>query len=382
MKLRSPWNSGPSPSTIFYLLCAYGFLLSPLYGQVLTNGSLDGIRGSYSAPVEWTICSGSPDQQVISGAGGGIFGIAQTPAHGSGYVGMVATEDGYEETIGQATGLYSGTTYSGSIMLMRAAQHPKWDGHGRLQIWGGTACGNLRELLWTSGLVTNTDDWKAYPITFSPQENHPYIIFRNALEQGSGSMDYMLVDHVQLSASVLPIELISFTATARDGEVDLNWETNENQGGEIYEVEWSRDAQRFAPVDAMKALQGMTRFSLTHQHPLPGRNFYRLRSTDSDGTVTFSEIRQVTTVQQDLLQLWPNPASAAVHLSLSLEESATVAIDIFDASGQRIHTRQLDAKTGVHDIRLDLSDHLPSGVYHVKVRAGAAVAFERLVVQH
>lgn len=82
---------------------------------------------------------------------------------------------------------------------------------------------------------------------------------------------------------------------------------------------------------------------------------------------------------------FPSPSTGRARLALSLPAPADVRIEVVDASGRRVATDHLPARPA-GELRIDLHPTgddgaaLPSGVYFVRVTAGARVAVARWIV--
>jgi hypothetical protein len=82
---------------------------------------------------------------------------------------------------------------------------------------------------------------------------------------------------------------------------------------------------------------------------------------------------------------WPNPARAAVKLRFGLARDADVSLRVYDVTGRQ--TRALAASrfpAGERTVTWDLTDEhgtpVPSGVYFVRMSAGATTCVTRVAV--
>ena len=81
-----------------------------------------------------------------------------------------------------------------------------------------------------------------------------------------------------------------------------------------------------------------------------------------------------------LLPAAPNPAQGTTRLRYTLVEDAPVAVEVYDAVGRRVAALDEGPKApGAHEVALDTRD-LPTGVYVVRLYAGAQAATQRLSV--
>ncbi|MFT3703231.1 MAG: serine hydrolase [Agriterribacter sp.] len=97
---------------------------------------------------------------------------------------------------------------------------------------------------------------------------------------------------VTTSAS-LPIKLSSFTGVKINNAVKLDWTTQEEMNSGFFNVERSTDGVHFTTIgmlDAQGNTQEVSVYTFTDNNPQTGKNFYRLKETDLDGTSTYSGI--------------------------------------------------------------------------------------------
>ncbi len=79
------------------------------------------------------------------------------------------------------------------------------------------------------------------------------------------------------------------------------------------------------------------------------------------------------------LEAFPNPTSGRVEVRVELPDALPLSLEVYDARGQRIEQRELG-----RDRRLNAEVHLgdqPTGLYFVRVRAGAAARTIRVLRQ-
>lgn len=79
------------------------------------------------------------------------------------------------------------------------------------------------------------------------------------------------------------------------------------------------------------------------------------------------------------LEVFPNPTSGRVEIWLELTDAATLGLEVYDARGQRIEQQELGSDRRL-STEINLADR-PTGLYFVRVRAGAAARTIRVVKQ-
>ncbi|MDO7875683.1 FG-GAP-like repeat-containing protein [Hymenobacter sp. ASUV-10] len=168
----------------------------------------------------------------------------------------------------------------------------------------------------------------------------------------------------------LPVELLSFTATAEGPAARLRWTTASEQSSARFDIERSLDGKEFAKIGAKKA-QG-TKASPTdytfRDSTIPSTSqpsYYRLRQVDLDGTASYSPVRVVTVGGKGGLTLYPNPARTSVAVA---GLGAGAKVEVFDALGRPVARATADAGGTA---RLVLPAGLAAGVYIVRSGAQA-----------
>ncbi len=175
-----------------------------------------------------------------------------------------------------------------------------------------------------------------------------------------------------LTAAPLPVQLVSFTATAQGSTaVRLAWATASELNSARFEVERSLDGVAFSQIGQVAAAGNSPTahtYGLTDA-TLPGTGilYYRLRQVDFNGTATYSPVRSITMPYSALeLALYPNPTHTAATLAGA---KAGATVQVFDALGRLVYATTAEA-TGTAALALPAG--LPTGVY--LVRSGSQTA--------
>lgn len=147
----------------------------------------------------------------------------------------------------------------------------------------------------------------------------------------------------------LPVELTSFTGTARQTAIVLEWQTVSEHNNAYFSLERSADAVQFAELRRVPGALHSTElktYRYVDTRPYPGLNYYRLRQTDLDGSENLLGIIAVAfdSGQKDAVQVFPNPVSSE---ALYIHTHAIVAgeqldVVLTDLSGQLIRQKRLE----------------------------------------
>lgn len=210
------------------------------------------------------------------------------------------------------------------------------------------------------------------------------VTFSNGYTDNTVPEGTMILDETFTSCSLLPVELLSFTAKAVGKEAHLNWITVSEFRNDHFEVERSNDGGRNFKTIGVVGGKGDSHVAVAYSFidPTPGNgvNFYRLRQVDTDGRYGFSPIRAVRFdgISTGLeAKIWPNPAREEVHVSVLTSSGQETVVQVTDLTGA-IHKVQV-ADDDHEVIKLDISS-LAAGVYLINVRQSGREFAERIVI--
>lgn len=203
-----------------------------------------------------------------------------------------------------------------------------------------------------------------------------------------------------VSLDVLPVELTSFTGSAKGSLVILNWQTATEVNNYGFSVERrtklaSKDASRSGNEGWQKLsfIQGHgnsnspKEYSFTDNLALDlnlDRIQYRLKQIDFDGKYEYSKTIEVDVtgpVNFQLMQNHPNPFNPATTISYQIPQHEFVTLKIFDLLGKEIATLVNEQKpAGHHTALFKLTPSLSSGMYLYQLTAGSHVDTKKLII--
>jgi hypothetical protein len=82
----------------------------------------------------------------------------------------------------------------------------------------------------------------------------------------------------------------------------------------------------------------------------------------------------------DLVQVYPNPATTAVSVSLQIKEQSEVTISVTDIAGKEISSKNYGQLNGSSIITINTSN-TPAGVYFVNVKMNNAITQKKVIIQ-
>jgi hypothetical protein len=172
----------------------------------------------------------------------------------------------------------------------------------------------------------------------------------------------------------LPVELTSFTASANEGIVELNWITateNNNQGFEVQR----NTGSEFVTIGFVQGHGTTTEtqeYSYIDNNVSSGSYTYRLKQVDYNGSFAFSDIVEVEVITPKayaLYQNYPNPFNPSTMINFSLATDSRVTLKVFNVLGQEVATLlNKNMVAGLHEINFDASN-INTGVYLYRIEA-------------
>lgn len=98
--------------------------------------------------------------------------------------------------------------------------------------------------------------------------------------------------------------------------------------------------------------------------------------TGTDVTAGLEDLSQI----DDLVQVYPNPATTAVSVSLQIKEQSDVTISVTDIAGKEISSKNYGQMNGASVITINTSN-TPAGVYFVNVKMNHAITQKKVIIQ-
>lgn len=185
--------------------------------------------------------------------------------------------------------------------------------------------------------------------------------------------------------SPLPVELINFKAFTSDEFVFLTWSTATEINNDYFTIQRSMDGRHFQDVkniDGAGTSTKVNHYSGEDNSPFAGTSYYRLKQTDFDGGVRYSQVISVTMPEYDVWFVYPNPGDGnALHVRLSREERSDIkSIHIYDIKGNVVGTI-LPKDDTERDLTIDFTQKLVSGVYMIGIHFGSKTEYQRFIVK-
>ena len=215
-------------------------------------------------------------------------------------------------------------------------------------------------------LVLNTDG----TFVFTPANNFVgpvdfvYQTCDNGVPQACAFATLHILVTRRVAGGPLPITLSNFTAVKQNKVVALNWQTSSEQNSSHFEVEFSREGNKFDNIGRVTAAGNSSlekRYSSVHLSPVNGINYYRLKLVDADGSFKYSDVRTVKFSNTTSVTIMPNPTTDRVFIT-SNDGGMLQSVGLYDVNGKFL--KQINNFALGNSI--DLSVYAPS-IYILKL---------------
>ena len=173
------------------------------------------------------------------------------------------------------------------------------------------------------------------------------------------------------TASVLPVNIVSFTGNINNKIVQLNWQTSQENNSSYFEVQRSSNGSNFEPISTITA-KGSTGTISTYQEKddlffYKGKViYYRLKMVDTDGKFKYSKVlvikpNSVSTVNS--VKAWPLPFTSQLTAGYSSEFSGEIKVNLTNMNGSSVASSLATVQKGYNSISINQAQTIPSGTY-------------------
>lgn len=168
---------------------------------------------------------------------------------------------------------------------------------------------------------------------------------------------------------LLPVKFSYLNAAKGNGYNALHWKAECSSSEVTFEILRSTDGINFSSVSSLTAsqLRCAQPFDYIDNFNLPGTVFYRIKSTEITGQVTYSTIVKLTAVQKEmaLTAVLPNPVISQAQLNIISSKKDVVDLVIVSMDGKMVQKSNVQLQAGSSIINLDVAA-LQSGVYLIR----------------
>ena len=169
-------------------------------------------------------------------------------------------------------------------------------------------------------------------------------------------------------AITLPVNLLNFSGSLQGNNAVLSWTTATEINILNYTIERSSDGAVFSAIGTVTAKNGVSNaYTFTDFSMNTGNNYYRLRITGADGTVSYSGVVVLSNTTTTLaLSLYPNPVINQVTITHS-KAAANAVMQVLTIDGKLVASYPV--ATNATQTALQVGA-LMSGTYVISFRNG------------
>ncbi len=237
----------------------------------------------------------------------------------------------------------------------------------------------FRDYMIDSLGITGISDWY-FPFVNSISTDG-LVIAGSAYPPSGGPKAYV----VKINNPV-PVELTSFTAECKSNAIVLQWSTaseTNNYGFEIQRKTETSGWSKTAFVGGRGTSTIYSSYSYTDNSSAGGKNFYRLKQIDLDGSISYSNEIEVDfnkVYDFSLNQNYPNPFNPATRISFSISQGGFVNLTVYNELGEKAATLINESMSaGNHSVDFNASG-LASGVYVYKLQSGSYISIKKMML--
>jgi hypothetical protein len=168
----------------------------------------------------------------------------------------------------------------------------------------------------------------------------------------------------------VPVGITSLDAHAKDHDIQVNWKVIHEKNVQQYEVERSFDGVQFVKVATQVAANAdSSSYNWVDTKVIPGYYYYRIRSIDKKGKVTYSEkVKVLIGNGQPLITIYPNPiTNGIINLQFINQPSGKYGIRLMNQLGQIIVSKQIQRTAGSDAQTITWDYKLAHGIYQLEI---------------
>lgn len=162
--------------------------------------------------------------------------------------------------------------------------------------------------------------------------------------------------------TTLPVTISSFDVKKMDSKAVLSWVSASTQNASHFDIERSTDGSSFEKIANVTAVENSTSeiaYSWIDNNPSSGKNYYRLKLVDNDGSFKHTKILSLDFNKWEA-GISPNPVTDVLNIFTS--DSRDIMIYLMDINGKIVLQRK--ARSGTEKINMG---SYPPGIYHVRI---------------
>lgn len=175
------------------------------------------------------------------------------------------------------------------------------------------------------------------------------------------------------------VQLESFKAQSKNGNVGLNWKTASEENLLQFEIEYSDDGRYYRNLGFIPARNSINGNFYEFEHPVAYSDsaFYRLKIVDNNRKWIYSE--PILYHVNNTTAFFVYPSVITTHIMNIFLEDPFYSLEVVSMNGNVMLKQNLSGKTG--RINVPFSSTLSPGIYVVKLKSYDKTLIQRVVIQ-
>lgn len=169
---------------------------------------------------------------------------------------------------------------------------------------------------------------------------------------------------------ILPLELISFTATNYNNYNSINWTLNSNIHDDYFILEHSFDGINFNQIDTVYILPNnneIKSFKLK-DYKIKETTYYRLKQVKKNNSFLYSKIISAQSLNENdkIIKIYPNPTKDILNIDIDSKDKNEIKISLIDKLGNEYFISKTGVDSGQSSLKISLNNY-DSGIYLLKI---------------
>ncbi len=180
--------------------------------------------------------------------------------------------------------------------------------------------------------------------------------------------------------SSLPIKLLRFEAEPVAQGAQLVWNTSMEKDFDYFQIERAQEDLNFLPIAQVKGKGGLdinVEYEYLDKEVKNGKNYYRLKSVDFDGSFEYSKVVFVNASNTGGIRVYPNPLidhSFTIELNDYIDTPTDMRV--LDHLGHAVYQSELNKST----TEITLPTTIQSGLYYLRLFSASKQETIKVVV--
>lgn len=222
-------------------------------------------------------------------------------------------------------------------------------------------------------------DFTAASVSGSGTPADPYIARGNTAFSSLGLF-------ILSNTGTTPVAFVNVRAYQRQNGIQVEFGNATESDIVGYEIEKSADGRNFSTLTALSPKTnngGLNSYAYFDAVAQRGANFYRIKVTERDGSVKYSNVLNVRLAgNASAVSVYPNPVKGGtINIQLENLDKANYFVNLYNQMGQKVFTKQLNHDGRTASFIVELPSSLSKGIYNLQVMSNAYRAIKNVVVE-